>query len=228
MFESKISQEEMRRIFRQTVDGPESSVENNCPSPESVWDAVRGHSTPTEAESLLEHTLHCAPCARSWRLAMALAAEVVGEDLGDSPDKRGSVWWRRKPVWWALAASLVMAIGLQFLPDRGAAPPALRTPNQSSSPAIESAVPEGEALSRDHFLLKWRPGPEGSLYTVRVVTEDLQPVATARNLGVSEYLVPEPSLAALPPGSRLFWEVRMESPDGSRSVSPVFAVRLAP
>lgn len=200
----------------------------DCPPPESIWDAVQGDATPAEVERLLEHTLGCAACSEDWRLARAISAEAKSCGAHPVAAAKRSGRWRYKPAWLAVAAAVIIAFGIHLAVQTNQ-PPAFRgQPSQTLSPTVQSLVPEGTSLPRDGFVLKWRPGPEGTLYTLRVVTEDLQPLVTVRNLDESEYLVPASSLEKLPPGARLFWEVRMESPDGSRTNSPVFSVRLEP
>lgn len=218
---------ELRQLFAQwssEIPGEES----DCPPPEKIWEAVRGQSPPAEVERLLEHTLSCAACSEDWRLAVAVNAEAESDEGARSGTAGGAAWWHRKPVWLAAAAAVIIAVGIQVSLNQWSEPPVFRAPDETSAPTIQSLIPEGASLPRDGFLLKWRPGPEGTLYSVRVVTEDLQPVASARNLAESEYLVPESSLGKLTPGARLFWEVRMETPDGNHMNSPVFSVRLQP
>ncbi len=215
---------ELRQLF---VHGhrKRKNVVSDCPHPERIWEAVRGEATPAEVESLLEHTLRCQACAEEWRLARAVSLEADSEGV-EGRLGAGRAWWRRPPVWLATAAVLLLAIlGIQRTVDQLGPTPVFRE-SGPNNPSIESLVPEESSLPRDNFLLKWRPGPEGSLYTVKVMTEDLQPVATARNLETSEYRVPVKDLEKLPAGARLFWEATMERPDGSRLSSPIFAVRL--
>ncbi len=219
MIESE-SFDDLRRTFREAV-GKEPVTGADCPSPERIWAAVRGEVEPTEVQSLLEHTLGCRGCARNWRLARAVSQEASDGALQDRLRERSSRRWKR-PAWWLVAASILVAVGIQVAPKRE--PPTLRRAAQP--PALESLIPEGASLPRGDFLLRWREGQAGTLYTVQVVTEDLQPVASARNLAESQFRVPESSLASLPEDARLFWEVRMESPDGRRLTSPAFSVRL--
>ncbi len=217
---------ELRQLF---VHGRrrKRSVASDCPQPERIWEAVRGEATPAEVESLLDHTLRCQFCAEDWRLARGVGVEADSEESESRLGARRG-WWRRPPVWLATAAVLVLAIlGIQRAVERSGPTPVFRE-SSLDNPSIQSLVPEEGSLPRDNFLLKWRPGPEGSLYTVRVMTEDLQPVTTARNLETSEYRVPAKDLQRLPSGARLFWQATMERPDGSRLSSPIFAIRLEP
>lgn len=217
---------ELRRAF---IHGKRArrSVGADCPPPEKIWEAVRGESTPAEVEALLEHTLRCEACAQDWRLARAVSVEADSEGA-ESRLGVSRPWWSRAPVWLATAAAIVLAVvGIQQVVERSGPAPAFRETG-SDTPSIQTLIPEESSLPRDRFLLKWSPGPEGSLYTVRVMTEDLRPVATVRNLETSEYQVPAKNLERLSAGARLFWEVTMDRPDGSRLNSPVFAIRLQP
>ena len=49
----------------------------------------------------------------------------------------------------------------------------------AGSYVVESLVKTDETLPRDAFVLRWKPGPEGSRYQVSVTTEDLKLLKTA-------------------------------------------------
>ena len=101
-------------------------------------------------------------------------------------------WPPSRPCWsWSIA-------GLLFLrgPD-GKHDPGYRQPG---SEAIRSLLPENEPVSRADLRLRWSPGPEGTRYDVRVTTESLETVASARSLVEASFVVPESALSSLPAG----------------------------
>ena len=95
-----------------------------------------------------------------------------------------------------------------------------------STSAVSSRLATDAALPRDAFVLKWKPGPQGSRYLVRVTTEDLQVIMTAPELTAAEVTVPSTALAPVPAGGRVLWQVVMSSPAGETESSQTFVTRV--
>jgi hypothetical protein len=100
-------------------------------------------------------------------------------------------------------------------------PPAFRS---DDSLRIAPLVEPDAVLPRDHATLTWTAGPEGSLYSVEVVTESLDLVASQRDTSEARFQIPPASLSPLPPRARLLWRVETRLPDGRRIASPAFSV----
>ncbi|MFI5008279.1 MAG: hypothetical protein ACHQKZ_12595 [Solirubrobacterales bacterium] len=203
--------------------GEAAAPREDCPAPEQLWGAMRAELPVERRRDVVDHVAGCLVCAEAWRLAVEI-----------DPDPR-PVSAAHAPSWFAapfelralapLAAVLVVAIaGLFFLrgPD-GKQDPGYRQPG---SEAMRSLLPEDEPVSRADLRLRWSPGPEGARYDVRVTTESLEAVASARSLVEPSFVVPESALVSLPPGSRLLWQVQMRLPDGERRDSPTFVTLL--
>jgi hypothetical protein len=92
--------------------------------------------------------------------------------------------------------------------------------------ASRSLLEPGEALERQSFVLRWTAGPPGSLYQVRLLTKELEPVVVERDLTRPELRVPPEALEALPSGARLFWQVETSLPGGKDVASDTFEVVL--
>ncbi len=80
-------------------------------------------------------------------------------------------------------------------------------------------------MPRDLFVLRWS-GPQGTLYDLRITTEDLSPLDAARSLAVSEYQVPEDKLRGLESGSVLLWQVIPLLPEQNRWDLKTFRARI--
>jgi hypothetical protein len=89
--------------------------------------------------------------------------------------------------------------------------------------AIRSLLEPGQRLSRDGFVLRWSGAPEGSTYTVQVVTANLDSLDEARGLAAAEYRVPPEKLSGLPAGAQVLWRVEARGPDGAHLDSATFA-----
>jgi len=209
-----------------------------CPDPDRIWAAALGEPRPGETKRLAEHTLHCPSCAESWRLALelggsAMRSPAATESTAFGPPAReralarseaatGPWWFRRRSGWiLAAAAALVLAaVGIRVLQRPEATDTEYyRSPEEAG---IRSLVPEDRLLPREACVLKWSAGPEGARYNVRVASEDLREITSARSLAAAEYAIPASLLQDLPPRSRLLWQVELLLPDGERRISVTF------
>ena len=167
-----------------------------CPDPESFWEAQRGTLPPAETRE--------------------------GALEGKTTARPAAAGWN---VAVAAAAVLLVAAGLVFL-----VPPGGRDGDviyrSGRSVEIESTLPEGRPLPREDFLLRWTPGPEGTVYRVDVTTESFEAVAAVDGLAATEWRVPERALAGVGSGSRLYWRVEGLPPDGRPVRSETFVVTL--
>ena len=209
-----MSDEQLREAFQ--AQRAAATPPDACPPAAEIWSAVRGELTAEQRRALIDHTSACGACAEAWRLAM---------DVSRDPISTHRPWWRTfAPL--AAAAALILALGGGLWLWR--APGPVDTPGfrGGDAPVIRSLVPEGKALPRQDFRLRWSEGPEGSNYDVRVTTESLQVLAGGRRLAEPSFLVPESALAPLPKDSKILWRVEAVLPDGERVASPTFVTRL--
>jgi hypothetical protein len=206
----------VRRSFATPGPAPDPDA---CPATDRIWAASHGELDAGATGEVVDHLHACPSCAAEWRAA----APAVEESTAATSSPAG----RRSPpvAWLALAATLIVAVGLVFLLRPGATfeAPAFRADQE---PGIRSLIPEGAALPRDRFLLRWEPVEDDALYAVQVDRQDLTPVHDARDLGVSELLVPEEALQDVPAGATLVWRVEAHLVDGTRVRSGAFLVRV--
>ena len=195
---------------------------------EDLWSAVRGELSADERRAIVDHTASCAACAEAWRLAM----EVTPDPIAAAAPAARPAWtafrWPATFAPLAAAAALVVAVGAGVWLSRAPEPATAPGFRGGEAPVVRSLVGDDEALGREHALLRWSAGPEGSRYDVRVTTESLQVVADIEGLAEPALLVPSAALSSLPPGSRLLWRVEVVGPDGERAASPTFVTRLRP
>jgi len=192
---------------------------HDCPADDLLWAAARGEAGAEAARRVALHLAGCAVCTGGWRLARDLG----GMALGGTERTAGAASRR----WWALsaaAAALMVALVSIEIVDR--IPPRSTSVRRGGGDGvIRSLLPPERPLSRGECVLRWS-GPAGARYDVRVAREDLTPVAEARSLQAPEYRVPPDPLAALPPGTRLIWQVKGTSGDGAPLPVATFVVTL--
>jgi hypothetical protein len=198
-----------------------------CPPAERVWRAVHGELRRHELVEVVEHVGLCGACAEKWRVAreMELGERTATEAApASAPQSRPAVRWG------ALAAAaavgfVLIGVGLYVIPPgQQTTAPVLRSGEITE---IRSLVPEDVPLPRAGIRLRWTPGPEGSLYTVRIRTEDFSPLVSAEGLAAPEYFVPQERLLECE-SDRLLWQVVLFPPDGGQITSNTFFVELEP
>ncbi|HEY4597695.1 MAG TPA: hypothetical protein VIJ02_14950 [Thermoanaerobaculia bacterium] len=195
----------------------------SCPTPETLWSAVRGELPAQRMGEVLDHVAACAACAEDWRLAAEInrqeerAAAVPGKVI---QGRFGQ--WRPLAAAAALAAGLLIAVGV-YRTQQPVQPPIYR---EAPHAGISSLLPQGQALPREAAVLRWSPLAGAVSYDVQVSTEDLRPLATAKGQTGTEYRIPPSALAGLPPGGRLLWQVDAVRPDGTHENSPTFVTAV--
>lgn len=198
----------------------ESAPGPACPDPERLWWAVKGEAAPAEARALILHTAECPSCAESWRLAGELLAAVA--DTRPQTVGRARWWGGALPVAAAVAAVILAGVVLRR-DGRGTAEPAYR---DQRGAVVRALVAEDRPLPRERCVLRWSSAGEGARYDLRMATSTLAVIYSARGLTTPQHQVPASALAGLPPGARLIWQVEAVAPDGTRTTSATFVVRL--
>ena len=199
----------IRQAFQDaTGEAPE------CPSSERLLASAIGDLSAAENESIILHLGECPACAAAWRLADELSERNVPVPFH-----------RRWQVQLAAAAILVAAVGLgyRYLAPGSESDAIYRT---QEGDWLQPAISEEEPLPKDHVVLSWTAGPEGTVYDLQVMGEDLQPLVHRPRLTENEYQVPLELVADLPAGSLLYWQVVAHLPDGRTVESISFMNRL--
>jgi hypothetical protein len=209
--------ERLRESWRERHDAGAASPD--CAKPERVWSAVCGEAPREEARRLLLHAAGCPACGTALRLAREISA-ASGVAVAN-PARAGIPWYG----WAAAAAAAAALLSLPLWLPSGEQPDASAYRDQGAE-AIRSLVPDGEAMPREGFLLRWTPGPPGTRYSVRVTQADLTPVASTQALEGAEWHVPAEAFAGLPAESLLYWRVEAHLPEGGESTSEAFRARL--
>jgi hypothetical protein len=206
--------ERLREHYLESLREAAGSV-GDAPDAGLIWDAVSGTLPPEERRLIVDRVATDPAWAEAWRLASEIHGATVTE--------------RASPGFWsshrylAAAASLALLIGAGILAREVLAPaPGYRDPGRI---AIESLVPENEAIPREELVLRWTP-VAGARYDVTVTTESLQVVSTARDLESPEHRVAAQSLSGIPAGGRLYWQVTARLPGGVEERSRTFVATV--
>lgn len=217
--------EALRKAFGERPDRsrPEGEAEQE-PSPEQIWDAVRGELDRDAALALLDRSVEDPQLALEWRLAKALGEELdaeTGTPVVPLPAEDPSWHWR--PALLVAASLLVATLTAVLLFPPGPGPsPVFRAGEEAR---IESLLPAGSELSAQNRTLRWQ-GPEGARYTISVLrADDLREVFQRQQLSVSQVELPPAVLEGLAPGTELLWRVEAVLGDGRKARSETFRLR---
>jgi hypothetical protein len=221
MNESTKDDARLRDAFCGAADQADPS--SSCPDDETIWKAAQGEVDSETAGRVLDHTASCASCTESWRMARVIADEASVQSAATVLPFHRNPW-----VWSLGAVAAGIFLAALFLPaalDRRGTPPGdeFRDP---TTVKLESRIDESAALPRDGVTLRWAGAPDGTIYTVEVVDEDLEILVRSAPREETEYPVPPEALVEVPDGGTVYWRVEAVLPDSSRVTSPVFLVKL--
>lgn len=204
-------------LGERAAPGPE------CPEPDRLWATATAELPMTERHEIVAHLASCASCAAAFRLARGLSREgpVPAADAGPSLLSVPHQWLRWAVPLTALAAVLALAV---LVPRPWQSRPEVYRGGEPME--IRSLMDEGTVLPRDQAVLRWTAGPPGSLYEVRLLTREGREVAVEAGLESPQYRIPPPALAGLGSGTVLYWQVKVQQPDGTSAMSKTFSVRL--
>lgn len=159
--------ERLGRLYRHRVVARGASDDASCVSPEAILAVVRREGSEAERLATLEHVMSCSPCHREYEWLSAVDRAAVESGGVPAGVARGS-WWRARPL--ALAASLLLAVGLGFLVGRVV----------SGGPEVERGgageivllAPPPDAAPSGPITFAWHALPEASGYVLEVQRPD--------------------------------------------------------
>ncbi len=203
--------------------GETAAPRPDCPPPDRLWATAVGESTAEERREVIAHMATCGSCAAAFRLARGLVQEEASTQAPPEPIRLVREPWVRWSVGLAAAAALVATLTpLGWWHQT----PQYRGDRDGEIRSLIRDGAEGTPLPREKAELRWTAGPPGSRYEVRVLTRDGQEVAVESGLERPQYTIPPSALSRLPPGTLLYWQAKMLSPDGVSTQSKTFSIRL--
>jgi hypothetical protein len=214
-----MTDDELRAAYASAMTSPRSPDRASCPTPDALIALVRREGSEATRLATLDHAMTCADCQREFELLRAIdAGERRATNSGASP--RVFSWHR--PLALAIAASLLVAIGLG--PGRSWFGNDEDTMRGDSAELTVVAPAASATVSRDSLDFVWRSVPGAAGYTVEVLTRD-GAVRLSAPTNDTTMSLREPR-ADLPAGEYRWW-VRARLPGGERRSEPR-AITLRP
>jgi len=203
-----MTDEELRAAYMRAEKTERPSSRAGCPDPDAVIALVQRKGPEVTRLETLDHTMSCAACRREFELLRAIDAGEQREAKGDAR-ARPARW--HQPLMLALAASIVLAIGvgpgLDWWRERDA------TVTRGDAGSIIIVSPESDAaLPAAPRRFVWRTVPGAGRYTVELLGADFSPRISETTADTSIVLSGVTDLAT----GEYRWWVRAELPGGER------------
>lgn len=192
---------------------------DDCPPPESIWQAVRLELPVDERGAIIDHVADCAACAEAWQLA----SELGGDQRSAARASQRLAAVLQSRLYLPLAAALVLLVGGIAYLGRQHPTSIPRTPVAG---VLDTGIPEGSVFPRNDFRLRWTAGPAGSRYDVVVTTTGLVQIDARRDLQIPEYRIPEERLTTVASDTPLLVRVTAHLPDGTTLSSKSIGVTV--
>ncbi len=201
-----MTDDELRSAYARAMAARTPTARSACPSPEALAALVRREGAEATRLETLDHTMACAACRQEFELLRAIAA---GEERASGPRVHPLRWQR--PLALALAASLVLAVGLG--PGRQWLTGGDVDTMRSADTGVVALLPEsGATIASDSIEFAWRRMPGATRYHVDVLTTDGDVRLAATTADTTIALAIPADLAT---GTYRWW-VRAELPGGEQ------------
>ena len=199
-----MTDEELRAAYARAMTKRTPATRSGCPGADALGALVRREGTEAARLETLDHTMACPACREEFELLRAIDA---GERRTSGP-KVSALRWQR-PLALALAASLVLAVGLgpgrDWLANRD-----VDTMRSGDSGVIALLPEAGATIASDSIAFAWRRVEGAARYRVELLAPEGAVALTGATADTTLALAIPSELA---PGDYRWW-VRAELPGG--------------
>ena len=177
-----------------------------CPEPEALQALVRRAGAEATRLAILDHAMSCASCRAELDLLRSI--ERAGAETGSARRPGRRTWL----VPAALAATLLLAVGLARVARAPEDAEPVRSGDNAGAVAVVAPAPEAPAGAPLTFA--WLPVAGASRYRVEVMNPDGEVSVEAETRDTAVTLQ---AVARLAPGDYRWWVVAMTPRPGPRS-----------
>ena len=217
---ARLEDKQLRELYDRMLDARRTGGRIQCTSPERILAVVRRTGSDEDRLTTLDHVMSCGECAREFELVRAI--EDVGMESVTSrpavPAPPRASWRRYTPL--ALAASLVLAVGVGLLWRDG---PSGSDGVTRGTSAVTLLAPPAEVRSNGGIAFAWRPVAGTVRYELEVVDST---GAVAFSTTTSDTTAALPNTTRLAPGAAYRWWVRASDAAGAQRASEMRRLRV--
>ena len=218
-----MTDERLRDLYQHAIAARAPGTREGCPPAERLLALARREGSEAERLHTLDHTMSCADCMRELEL-LRVIEKAGGRIAGPRSQVRQArfVTWRRA-VPLALAASLVLAVGV-VLRERGRSDVAGDDGFRGADSALAVHAPRDVTLSvRDSFVVAWAPVSGATRFVVEVLDDESRAVLSESTTDTVHVVR---DLGRLTPGREYRWWVRAVTVAGAQRSSPLGRLRV--
>lgn len=208
-----MSMHRLEELYAQALARRSSATASACVSPEDLLALVRREGTEEHRLEVLDHVMGCQECHREFDLLRAIETAGRRSAGGEQVSRIG-----RRVVPWALAASLLLAIGVGLsIRNRSG----IGDTTRGGGEKLALVSPPPEVAAGQPITFAWRPLDGVHRYQLEIMDLDGKTVFSQATGDTTLTVRPD---QLKPPFSYRWW-VRDLTP-GSQLVSPVRPLRL--
>lgn len=218
-----MTDERLRELYQHAVDARTSGPRAECPAPERILALVRREGDEQARLRTLDHVMSCGDCMRELELLRAIETTGTRSAGPGAVTKRATAISWRRAVPLALAASLVVAVGISLRQRTTDG----RSDDVARGSAASLVVHGGSDVTvrrADSLTIAWRPVAGASRYVVEILDDAGRAVFTQRG---SDTLLVLRDLRALAPGREYRWWVRTDDAGSGQARSSLGRLRIA-
>jgi hypothetical protein len=218
-----MTDERLRDLYQHAIDARASGPRAACPEPERLLALARREGSEEERLRTLDHAMSCSDCMRELELLRAIEQAGAGSSGPRIVTARSTPlsWRRALPL--ALAASLVLAVGIS-LRERGTKVRPDDVERGDGASLVVHGPSERTVDRTDSLAIAWSPVSGASRYVVEVLDDAGRAVLTQPS---SDTLLVLRDLRSLAPGREYRWWVRTDDAGGGQVRSPLGRLRIA-
>jgi hypothetical protein len=217
-----MTDDRLRELYQHALASRSAATRGECPAPERLQALARREGSEEERLRTLDHAMSCGDCMRELELLRVIEKAGARMTGGRAAQQRSLASWRRA-VPLALAASLVLAVGLvvRGRSDDGAPGERMR----GADDTLVLHTPRDIAIApSDSLVVAWRPVTGATRFTVEVLDEAGRAVL-AQSTADTTLVIRD--LSSLTPGRDYRWWVRAFGASASQGSSGLGRLRLA-
>lgn len=218
-----MNDERLRELYKHAIDARAPGTRADCPSAERLLALARREGSEAERLQTLDHAMSCGDCMRELELLRVIekAGGRTAHSAAAARPARFASWRRAVPL--ALAASLVIAVGLVVRERGRMGDAAADHPRGADSALGLHTTREVTLSSRDTLPLAWAPVSGATRYVVEVLDDGGRAVLTE---STSDTVHVVRDLGRLAPGREYRWWVRAQLVGGAQRSSPLGRLRV--